>query len=68
VNSDLIAGQPPPQSADRDHLDRLLNGALAATFPASDPVAICSSGQGPSRLNIRVNRELAVRNQDSNDT
>jgi len=45
VNSDLIAGQLPPQSADRDHLDRLLDEALVATFPASDPVAISAREQ-----------------------
>jgi hypothetical protein len=43
VNSDSIAGQASLQLANRDHLDRLLDEALAATFPASDPVAICSS-------------------------
>lgn len=45
MSSDWIAGQPPPQSADQEHLDWLLDEALAATFPASDPVAICSTGQ-----------------------
>jgi hypothetical protein len=43
VNSDSIAGQ---QLVERDRLDRLLDEALAATFPASDPVAICSSSRG----------------------
>jgi molybdenum-dependent DNA-binding transcriptional regulator ModE len=44
TDSDLRfdSGQRPPQSADRDHLDRLFDEALAATSPASDPVAICS--------------------------
>jgi hypothetical protein len=71
VNSDSIAGQPPPQSADRDHLDRLLDEALAATFPASDPVAICSGGQGSQAQVAKedsVEPGLAVRNQDSSDT
>lgn len=46
MNSDSKAGQPPLQLADRDRLDRLLDEALAATFPASDPVAISSSSRG----------------------
>jgi hypothetical protein len=40
------SGPAPTPVGDRDHLDRLLDEALVATFPASDPVAICSSRRG----------------------
>ena len=35
--------------AQTKHLDRLLDEALADTFPASDPVAICSEDRAPER-------------------
>lgn len=34
--------QPP---VDLDRLDRLLDAALAATFPASDPVSVGTAGE-----------------------
>jgi hypothetical protein len=40
------SGPAPSPVGDRDHLDTLLDEALVATFPASDPVAICSSHRG----------------------
>lgn len=61
MDSAWITGPAPPRSADRDDLDRLLDEALVATFPASDPVAI-------SARDNRVVREPPVGNQDSNDT
>jgi len=33
-----------------DHLDALLDDALAATFPASDAVALTPGGHAPARL------------------
>jgi hypothetical protein len=39
--SEKRKGQPPPGLAwTRDHLEQLLDQALADSFPASDPVAI----------------------------
>jgi hypothetical protein len=40
---------PPTPAAEAARLDRLLDEALAETFPASDPVAICSDDQAPGR-------------------
>jgi hypothetical protein len=40
---------PRNSAAQAKHLDRLLDSALAETFPASDPVAICSEDPVPER-------------------
>jgi hypothetical protein len=37
-------------AAEAEHLDRLLDEALAETFPASDPVAICSGDRAPGHI------------------
>jgi hypothetical protein len=34
------ANETPQDATERERLDRLLDAALAATFPASDPVAL----------------------------
>jgi hypothetical protein len=39
-----------PKNPDQEHLDELLDAALAGTFPASDPVAhLVSEAKRPSR-------------------
>jgi nicotinate phosphoribosyltransferase len=37
---------PASDTAEKDHLDELLNEALEDTFPASDPVAITEPAPG----------------------
>jgi len=45
-DDDPASKRPPPSPADarasakKRHLDELLDAALSATFPASDPIAI----------------------------
>jgi hypothetical protein len=40
----------PPAALDRRHLDDLLDQALAASFPASDPVALDFESPGDRRI------------------
>lgn len=40
----------PTRSGPEEHVERLLDEALAATFPASDPVALTLGGYPPSLL------------------
>jgi hypothetical protein len=45
-----VRGQPPesePTDEQRKHLEELLDAALEATFPASDPLAFASPHRRP---------------------
>jgi hypothetical protein len=42
-----MTNRPRTSGADREHLEELLDEALAETFPASDPVAMLQPAPGP---------------------
>jgi hypothetical protein len=40
MNTNAKRGRPVTVRRDRDHLEKLLDQALADSFPASDPIAV----------------------------
>ena len=45
--NEKVEPSSPTSEAQARHLDRLLDEALQETFPASDPVSICSDDRAP---------------------
>ncbi len=44
-----VEQQRPPAPVDREHIESLLDHALADTFPASDPVSTLGPDPSPSQ-------------------
>jgi hypothetical protein len=57
MSTNIKRGRPVAGRPDRDHLEKLLDQALADSFPASDPIAV--NFEAPARRDTREERDDA---------